>query len=41
MAQKTLPSAPLNPKADVRIDYALIATGVGAALLALVYLILI
>ena len=40
MAQKTLPS-PLSPKADVRVDYALIATGVGSALFALIYLILI
>jgi hypothetical protein len=40
MAQKSLPS-PLDPKADVRIDYALIATGVCAALFALIYLILI
>jgi hypothetical protein len=40
MAQKTSPS-PISPKADVRIDYTLIATGVGAALFALIYLILI
>jgi hypothetical protein len=40
MAQKTLPS-PLDPKADLRTDYALILTGVGAALFALIYLILI
>jgi hypothetical protein len=40
MAQKTVPSPP-SPKVDVRIDYALIATGVGAALFALIYLILI
>jgi hypothetical protein len=40
MAQKTLPSS-LGPKADLRTDYALIATGVGAALFALIYLILI
>jgi hypothetical protein len=40
MTQKTLPS-PLDPKADIRTDYALILTGVGAALLALIYLILI
>ena len=40
MAQKTLPS-PLDPKTDVRTDYALILTGIGAALLALIYLILI
>jgi hypothetical protein len=31
----------LDPKADVSTDYALIATGVGAALIALIYLILI
>jgi len=40
MAQKTLPSS-LDPKADIRTDYALIATSVGAALFALIYLILI
>lgn len=38
MAQKTYPS--LDPKTDLRTDYALIATGVGAALIALIYLIL-
>ena len=30
-----------DPKADLRTDYALIATGVGGAFLALLYLILI
>jgi len=40
MAQKTCPS-PLDPNADLGTDYALIAAGVGAALIALVYLILI
>ena len=30
-----------DPKADVRTDYALIVTGVGAAMVALIYLILI
>ncbi|MGD0848113.1 hypothetical protein [Bradyrhizobium sp.] len=40
MAQKTLRPL-LDPKADVSTDYALIATGVGAALIALIYLILI
>jgi hypothetical protein len=37
MTQKPL----FDPKADVRTDYALIVTGVGAALVALIYLILI
>jgi hypothetical protein len=40
MAQKTYPS-PFDPKADFGTDYALIATGIGAALIALIYLILI
>jgi hypothetical protein len=40
MAQKTYPS-PFDPKADLGTDYALIATGIGAALIALIYLILI
>jgi hypothetical protein len=40
MAQKTI--RPLfDPKADIRADYALIATSVGAALVALIYFILI
>jgi hypothetical protein len=40
MAQKTYPSQS-DPQADVGTDYALIATGVGAALAALIYLLLI
>ena len=40
MAQKTTHS-PFDPQADLRTDYALIASGVGAALIALIYLILI
>ena len=40
MAQKTYPSS-LDPHADIGTDYALIASGVGAALIALVYLLLI
>jgi hypothetical protein len=40
MAQKTYPSS-LDPQARLGTDYALIATGVGAALIALIYLILI
>jgi hypothetical protein len=32
---------PCDPKADIATDYALIATGVAAALIALIYLILI
>jgi hypothetical protein len=40
MAQKTFRPL-LDPKADVRTDYAFIATGVGAALVVLIYLILI
>jgi hypothetical protein len=39
MAQKTYQS--FDPKADVTTDYALIATGVGAALVALIFLILV
>ena len=39
MAQKTYPS--FDPKSNIKTDYALIATGVGAALIALIYLILI
>jgi hypothetical protein len=30
-----------DPNADLRTDYALIATGIGAALIALIYLVLI
>jgi hypothetical protein len=40
MEQKTHPSS-LEPKADLRTDYALILIGAGAALTALIYLILI
>jgi hypothetical protein len=39
MAQKTYPM--FEPKTDLTTDYALIATGVGAALVALIFLILI
>jgi hypothetical protein len=40
MAPKTC-RPPFDPKADIGTDYALIAASVGAALVALVYLILI
>ncbi|MFH1345941.1 MAG: hypothetical protein ABIL01_32765 [Pseudomonadota bacterium] len=40
MAQKTHPSS-FDPQADIGTDYALIATGIGAALAALIYLLLI
>jgi|NGEPerStandDraft_6_1074524.scaffolds.fasta_scaffold270252_1 hypothetical protein len=40
MAQKSYPSS-LDPNANLGTDYALIAVGVGAALIALVYLVLI
>ena len=40
MAQKTH-QPPYDPKADMRTDYALIATAVGATLFALIYLILV
>ena len=40
MAQKSQPS-PFEPKPDTRTDYALIAAAVGAALFALIYLIMI
>ena len=39
MAQKPYPSS-FDPQADIGTDYALIATGVGSALVALVYLLL-
>jgi hypothetical protein len=39
MAQKTYPF--FAPKPDLTIDYALIATGVGAALIALIFLVLV
>jgi hypothetical protein len=40
MARKTHPTS-FDPKADLATDYALIATGVGAALIALIFLILV
>ena len=40
MAQKTF-QPPFDPQGDIGTDYALIAAGVGAALIALIYLILI
>ena len=40
MAQKSYPNS-LDPKADLTTDYALIATGVGAALIALIFLVLV
>lgn len=40
MVQKTH-QPPYDPKADMRTDYALIATAVGTALFALIYLILV
>jgi hypothetical protein len=40
MARKTYPSS-FDPQADLGTDYALIATGLGAALVALIYLVLI
>ncbi len=40
MAKKTpLPS--FDPRSDIGTDYVLIATGIGAALVALIYLILV
>jgi hypothetical protein len=39
MAQKTYPAS-LDPRSDLTTDYALIATGVGSALIALIFLIL-
>ena len=39
MAQKTYPS--IDPKPDLTTDYVLIATGVAAALIALIFLILV
>jgi hypothetical protein len=39
MAQKTCQS-PFDPQAGLGTDYALIASGIGAALIALIYLIL-
>jgi hypothetical protein len=40
MDEETYPS-PFDPQRDIGTDYALIAVGVGAALIALLYLILI
>jgi hypothetical protein len=40
MAEKTYPTS-FDPQRDIGTDYALIATGVGAALIALIYLVLI
>jgi hypothetical protein len=40
MAEKT-PQPPFDPDADTRADYALIAAASGAAIFALIYLILI
>ena len=40
MAQKTCQPS-FDPKADLGTDYALIAIGIGAALIALIYLLLI
>ena len=39
MAQEPFPSS-FDPQRDLRIDYALMASGVGAALIALIYLML-
>jgi len=41
MAQKTHHTPPFEPRAGIGTDLALIATGVGASLIALIYLILI
>jgi hypothetical protein len=41
MAPKTYPRPFDQPRTDIGIDYALIAAGVSAALIALIYLILI
>lgn len=40
MARKTHP-APFDPQRDLGIDYALIAAGLAATLIALIYLILV
>jgi hypothetical protein len=39
MPQKTYPTS-FDPKSDLTTDYALIATGVGSALIALIFLFL-
>ena len=45
MAQRTCPSSfdpkSFDPKSDLGTDYALIAAGIGAAVIALIYLFLI
>jgi hypothetical protein len=41
MAQKTYRTPPFEPRSEIGTDLALIATGVGASLIALIYLILI
>jgi hypothetical protein len=41
MAQKPYQTSPFEPRAKIGTDLALIATGVGASLIALIYLILI
>jgi|HubBroStandDraft_2_1064218.scaffolds.fasta_scaffold3176907_1 hypothetical protein len=41
MAQKPCQTPPFEPRAEIRTDLALIATAVGASLVALIYLILI
>jgi hypothetical protein len=40
MTQKS-PHPSFDPSRDIRTDYVLIATGIGAALIALIYLLLI
>ena len=40
MAQETHPPS-FDPRSDIGTDYALIAAGVGAALIALIYLVMI
>jgi hypothetical protein len=40
MAQKTCQPS-FDPPGDLRVDYVLMATGAGAALIALIYLVLI
>lgn len=40
MAEKTYQPS-LDPQADIGTDYALIATGIGAAVVALIYLLLV
>jgi hypothetical protein len=41
MAQKTCQTPPFEPRAEIGTDLVLIATGVGASLVALIYLVLI